>query len=150
MNDEVLKNAKFVNVMLRDEASLAQVVYFVGCFSNLLPYSSPQEHDKLGEELIEYQLLDDSEIPESVSKSATIQEDESVTYYRMDVIWHYLANLKAVDGSYRFGRISKVAKLLLIIPHSNAEEERIFSMVRKNKTSFHDFMIFTRILFEFY
>ena len=46
MNDEVLKNAKFVNVMLRDEASLAQVVYFVGCFSNLLPYSSPQEHDK--------------------------------------------------------------------------------------------------------
>ena len=47
----------------------------------------------------------------------------------MDVIWHYLANLKAVDGSYRFGHISKVAKLVLIIPHSNAEEERIFSMV---------------------
>ena len=79
-------------------------------FSNLLPYSSPQEHDKLDEELIEYQLLDDSEIPESVWKSATIQENESVTYYRMDVIWHYLANLKAVDGSYRFGHISKVAK----------------------------------------
>ena len=50
--------------------------------------------------------------------------------------WHYLANLKAVDGSYRFRRISKVAKLVLIIPHSTAEEERIFSMVRKNKTSF--------------
>jgi len=83
-----------------------------------------------GEELIEYQLLDDSEIPESVLKSATIQEDESVTCYRMDVIWHYLANLKAVDGSYRFGRISKVAKLLLIIPYSNAEED--FFMIRKN------------------
>lgn len=136
MNDEVLTNAKFVNVISRDKASITQVEYFVERFSNLLPYSSPQEHDKLGEELIEYQLLDDSEIPESVWKSATIQEDESVTYYRMDVIWHYLANLKAVDGSNRFGRISKVAKLVLILPHSNAKEERIFSMVRKNKTSF--------------
>ena len=26
--------------------------------------------------------------------------------------------------------------LVLIIPHSNAEEERVFSMVRKNKTAF--------------
>ena len=136
MDDEVLTNAKFVNVMSRDEASMAQVEYFVERFSNLLLYSSPQEHDKLGEELIEYQLLDDSEIPESVWKSATIQEDESVTSYGMDVIWHYLANLKAVDGSYRFGGILKVAKLVLIMLHSNPEEERIFSMTRKNKTSF--------------
>ena len=68
MNDEVLTNAKFVNVMSRDEASITQVEYFVECFSNLLPYSSPQEHDKLGEELIEYQLLDDSEVPESGSQ----------------------------------------------------------------------------------
>ena len=66
--NEVLTNAKFVNVMSRDEASITQVEYFVECFSNLLPYSSPQEHDKLGEELIEYQLLDDSEIPESGSQ----------------------------------------------------------------------------------
>lgn len=26
--------------------------------------------------------------------------------------------------------------LVLLIPHSNAQEERIFSMVRKNKTAF--------------
>ena len=136
MNDEVLTNAKFGNVMSRDEASIAKVEYFVEHFSNLLPYSSPQEHDELGEELIEYQLLDDSEIPESVWKSATIQEDESLTYYRMDIIWHYLANLKADDGSYRFGLFSKVAKPVLSMPNSNAEEARIFSLVRKNKTSF--------------
>ena len=54
----------------------------------------------------------------------------------MDMIWHYLSNLKAVDGKNRFSRISRVAKLVLVIPHSNAEEERIFSMVRKNKTAF--------------
>ena len=56
----------------------------------------------------------------------------------MDIIWHYLSNLKAVDGKNRFSRISRVAKLVLVIPHSNAEEERIFSMVRKNNITFGD------------
>ena len=32
--------------------------------------------------------------------------------------------------------MSKVAKLILVIPHSNAEEERVFSLVWKNKTCF--------------
>jgi len=32
--------------------------------------------------------------------------------------------------------LSLIAKLVLVIPHSNAGEERVFSMVRKNKTSF--------------
>ena len=30
----------------------------------------------------------------------------------------------------------QVAKVVLVIPHSNASEERIFSMVRNNKTPF--------------
>ena len=29
-----------------------------------------------------------------------------------------------------------MAKTILILPHSNAGEERVFSMVRKNKTAF--------------
>lgn len=31
----------------------------------------------------------------------------------------------------RFGRLSKVAKVVLTIPHSNAGEERVFSTIRK-------------------
>ena len=102
-------------------------------FSNLLPYSSPQEHDKLDEELIEYQLLDDSEIPESVWKSATIQEDESVTYCRMDVIWHSLANLKAVDDLAAIQKLPNLFSLYLIPMQKRRE---FFSMVPKNKTVF--------------
>ena len=34
-----------------------------------------------------------------------------------------------------FERLSAVAMLILVIPQSNAEE-RVFSMVRKNKTAF--------------
>ena len=54
----------------------------------------------------------------------------------MDVVWHYLALVKCVDGNQKFSRISKIAKLVLCIAHSNAGEERVFSMVRKNKTPF--------------
>ena len=56
--------------------------------------------------------------------------------YRMDVIWHYLSSLRAADNSFRFPRLASVAKLVFTIPHSNAQEERLFSMVRKNKSAF--------------
>ena len=36
----------------------------------------------------------------------------------------------------RFARLFQIVKLILVIPHSNAEEERVFSMVRKSKTAF--------------
>ena len=31
---------------------------------------------------------------------------------------------------------SKIAKVVLFIPHSNAGEERVFSLIRKDKTQF--------------
>ena len=48
--------------------------------------------------------------------------------YRMDVIWGYL---KA-----KLPLLSEIALSVLVIPHSNAGEERVFSMIRKNKTEF--------------
>ena len=51
----------------------------------------------------------------------------------MDIIWNYLSSMKSFDGYQRFKRLAQVAKLILIIPHSNANEERVFS---KNKTPF--------------
>ena len=42
------------------------------------------------------------------------------------------------DGTLRFAHLSKVACLVPLIPHSNAEEERVFSMIRKNKTDFQN------------
>jgi len=36
----------------------------------------------------------------------------------------------------RFPRLAKVAQLVLVIPHSNAQEDRVFSIVMKNKTIF--------------
>lgn len=60
-------------------------------------------------------------------------EDASteIKHHRMDIIWGYIASMKNNDSSES---LSKVAKLLLVIPHSNAGEERIFSLIRQNKT----------------
>ena len=60
--------------------------------------------------------------------------EEGTKHYRMDSIWGHVATVKNVDGSQSFELLSKVAKLVLVIPHSNAGEERVFSLIRQNKT----------------
>lgn len=44
--------------------------------------------------------------------------------------------MKRADGQSKFPRLSSIALLVLTIPHSNAEEERALSLIRKNKTAF--------------
>ena len=53
---------------------------------------------------------------------------------QIDCIWSFLSEMKNVDVSYRFEKPSKISRLILTVPYSNAEEERIFSMARKKKT----------------
>ena len=93
-------------------------------FSNLLPFKSPKELDALLDEFINYKLLVQDNVPSSIWKESLVVTDESsdVTHHRADVIWHYLSTHKTPDGSFFF-RLSQVAKLVLLIPHSNATEE---------------------------
>ena len=53
---------------------------------------------------------------------------EGRSYYRMDIIWS--------DIKKSLLKLANIALFLLTIPHSNAEEERIFSIIGKNKTKF--------------
>ena len=104
----------------------------------MLPFVSAHELDELLEEFIDFQLLAEDDIPSTIWENASITLDDCalVKHYRLDVIWHHLATMKAPDGTLRFNRLCRVAKLVMVIPHSNAQEERVFSMIRKNKTSF--------------
>ena len=97
-------------------------------FSGSSSFQSTRELDKLSEELVEYQLMQDEDIPQEVWKEAAITDDHEGTVYhrfRMDIIWHHISSMKAADGSLRFPQLSCVAKLVLVIPHSNAQEERV-------------------------
>ena len=103
----------------------------------LLPYNSDvAEMSKLEDEFLTFQLLTNAEIPDHVWQSAVVYQDSEKKHYRMDVLWAYLNEMKGPDGALLFKRLASVALLVLTLPHSNAEEERVFSMVTKNKTKF--------------
>ena len=105
-------------------------------FSDLLPYSSPSELTELGEEFVDYQLLRDEDIPAHVWNDARIEprEEGGNCHHRMDTLWHYLSTLRSGDGYQRFQKLSKIAMLVLVIPHSNADEERVFPWYGKQNT----------------
>lgn len=113
------------------------VEFFCSKYLDLLPFTSAQM-DRLQEEFIDYQLLEKSDIPDTVWNEALMYEEgaeeEKKQYHRMDMIWGCISDLKNCDASYRFQYLSRVAKLVLVIPHSNAGEERVFNLIKQNKT----------------
>ena len=80
----------------------------------------------------------DSEIPKHVWDDCTVRNSE-VTYHRMDIIWAHIAQMNnPTVQAPRFLLLSKIASLVLTLPHSNADAERVFSLVRLNKTAFRN------------
>ena len=79
--------------------------------------------------------MEQAEIPEEVWESALVVDGEA-KYYTMHTVWSHISSLKSSDGRVRFARLAKVTHLVLVSPHLNAQEERVFSMVTKNKSAF--------------
>ena len=44
----------------------------------------------------------------------------------------------SITGQLRLKHSSRVAILVLTLPHSNDDEERVFSVIKQNKTDFRD------------
>ena len=88
----------------------------------------------LQEEFVNYQLLSDTDIPSEVWAEAKVGEDEEA-YHQIDIFWVHLCKVLSVGPSEpKFKRLAQVAIFVVRIPHSNASEERVFSMIHKNKT----------------
>ena len=139
-DDIVLKHAKFVNFTSRYDACIESVEYFVDRYSKILAFKA-NEFDSLHDEFIAYQLLSDKEIPAKVIEEVTVtsrqKDGTQKTHLRMDTVWGYLSEAKCSSGPSRFPNLSRVAQLVLTLPHSNADEECVFSLIKKNKTEFH-------------
>ncbi|KAL1004840.1 hypothetical protein UPYG_G00051250 [Umbra pygmaea] len=53
----------------------------------------------------------------------------------MESFWAEMASRKhKVTGAKKFERFAAIAKLVLVLPHANADADRVFSVVGLNKT----------------
>lgn len=113
-NDPLLVNAQVADISKRHEASFHQLKYFTDRFECLLPDSCTK--DQLEEEFLAYQY--------TVLPTAVTEAD------RIDVAWHCINNIKDPGtGNYKFSNLCAIVKGILVIFHSNADSERIFSLV---------------------
>ena len=100
-------------------------------FPKFLLHDSLEEYEELIEKYHKFQLPEEIGIPLSGIKIIKPVKD-----ILRDRLWHCLSTLKDCIVCPRFFRLTKGMKLIIIIPHSNAEKERVFWLVRKNKTCF--------------
>ena len=57
----------------------------------------------------------------------------------MDVIWHHLFQMKSsVHNNYRFRLLFKMARLAMVVSHSNGGIERVYALINKNKNEGSD------------
>ena len=73
---------------------------------------------------------------EAQIKFASEENDEKSSSFGMDVIWGYQSSLKLGNGTHKFGKINDVSKTVLILPHSNAGEERVVSLNKEKQNSY--------------
>ena len=84
---------------------------------------SQDDMDSLTMEYLDYRSCTDDELPSFIPQS-----DAAIDHF-----WADIGDMKTVKDleTLRFEKLSLLAKALLVLPHSNADPERLFSMVRK-------------------
>lgn len=113
----VLRNIQWLSPTESDKVSAESVST---CASQLIPAMNT---DAVQEEFVDFQLAEN--LPSASDKT-------------VDRFWFEVGEMKDVRGNPRFPLLSKLAKAALCIPNSNADSERVFSMVKKIYTESRD------------
>ena len=119
--DEVLINAAVADISSRVKQDFSSIRFFINRHPCLLPGvdTEPRLMDSLENEFTSYQITKFELTDETIDKS-----------------WYAIGQMKDANGCLRFQKLSTVILGILVLFHSNADCERIFSVVRKNKTEF--------------
>ena len=139
ISDPVICNSRWVDVLQRDKAEWNQVEFFIEKYSNRT-FLQNIDNDLLFDEFVDYQSMCYDDISADVWAEAEVVDEKNenenkIVHCCIDVLWHYIAKI-IVPGTCNkwFKRLPQVASLVLVLPHSNTGLERLFSVVRKNKT----------------
>ena len=139
ISDPVICNSRWVDVLQRDKAEWNQVEFFIQKYSDQT-FLQNIDNDLLFDEFVDYQSMCYDDISADVWAEAEVVDEKNenenkIVHCCIDVLWHYIAKI-IVPGTCNkwFKRLPQVASLVLVLPHSNTGLERLFSVVRKNKT----------------
>lgn len=121
-NDTIIQPLAFLDPRNRGKTSPAGIIQLANRFTSL----SPDEMDTLGMEFYDYRASPLDHLPTFDGKEAGA----------VDQFWAAMGKVKSVINSdvLRFGVLAQFAQILLVLPHSNADPKRLFSMVRQIET----------------
>ena len=130
LKDDILLHARVKNFEKCENRKFSSVEYFLECYSSVLAFSDSEKKDAF-DEIVDYQLSVEENIPQSVWESAKESLEDNLerkqVFIQMNVIWAFLSLMMTSDHcSLRFPNLSRVARLILVLPHSNAGEEQVF------------------------
>ena len=124
-SDSVVDDIAFLLPNKHDNVTTAPVLRLARRFSVAVP---PEALDAIEEETLDYMLLPPSSLPSIVHEA---DKNEDLCGY-----WQQIGKIVKADGSVRFPHLTRLAQRLLALPVSNAETERVFSIMRKIVTDY--------------
>lgn len=120
----VLKDLVVLDPRKRDQLDYTPIVRLAERFKPEL------DQEELKDEWEEYQLMPDALLPQTSQDQRSIPKE----------FWPKIFELKTGFGQERFPLIRQLYQVLLCLPHSNADSERVFSNVRKIHTEYRKTM----------
>ena len=116
-------------------------MYFFNRYDNRIGLQGSKDQEKLSGVFIQYQTMSNAEIPSRIWKDALIETRNTEAYHRIYILWGFIEiMINEVTGKPIFKFLSKKAKHVLCLPHSNADKEMVCSHVKLNKTPYRDSM----------
>ena len=90
INDFILRHSIFTDISKRESVSIDDALLFVEKFYLNL---NLETINLLSEQFLDYQLLNDHDIPDSVWQSACTMDDDRNKYYRVDILRDYISQM---------------------------------------------------------
>ena len=126
LSEELLYHARVADVTQQATVGFNDIRYFLKKFPCILGSSQSCTADLVHNEFNNYQVEELSEDIKSMD--------------RADSQWKAISELKDTSGELKYKHVSHVMAAILVIPHSNCDCERVFSLLKKNKTEFRSSM----------
>ncbi|XP_076331547.1 uncharacterized protein LOC143236827 [Tachypleus tridentatus] len=121
LNDELVIHAEVADPKLKVSKDFSSLCFFTDRYPVLVNTHEHNTIDKLEGQYLNYQIDTFS---------------ETVLQLNVDKFWVQLSTVKDGNGNQKYDILCRVMLGILTIFHSNADSERIFSLVTKNKSKF--------------